>query len=325
MKGKDTYAGQLFRLLKWVIGLLFCWYVYQVVQTEGAPWPEEGMGQFLTRSKGMLLLLVLLLIPLNLLIEWVKWQMLLKERIPLWWGIRAICTGMMAGLVSISGFGDFAGRVLYLPAHQRVKGSWAAIASGVINFWTILLCALPIFTHVAVAKGMQLEGTTLLLAKLSSWLLVLVLLLLYMRAKHLPLLFSRIKLLKGWRASFEALGNYSRPVMTSVLALSVLKFLTYNAQLNLLWQVSGLQLGFLEGFIWSTGLYGILSLVPNFLITDLGVRGGVALWLLSDFAAFSWQILLPVYVIWLLNVIIPAMFGWLSMWFLNRQPPELSQ
>lgn len=270
----------------------------------------------------MLLLLVIVLFPLNLIIEWLKWQLLLKERVSWWWGMRTISTGMMAGLVSLNGLGDFAGRVMYLPVHKRIRGSWAAIASGLINFWAVILVTLPIFPFLMVKKGLLPAGNASLLFKICAWLGVFLLLLLYTRAKHLPLIFSKVKILKGWKASFEGLGNYSRSVMGSVLALAVLRFLIFNTQLNILWHVFGLQLGFLEGLGWSMGLYGILALVPTVLITDLGVRGGVALWLLSDFATYSWQILLPTYLLWLLNVILPSLFGWLSMWFLKKLPAD---
>lgn len=318
MNGKDTYGPRLFRLLKWGIGILFCWYIYQVLQSEATVWPAEGLEAVLGSAKGMRLWIVLLLFPMNLLVEWVKWQMLLKQRVPFWWGIRTICTGTLAGLVSLNGLGDFAGRILYLPVDKRVQGSWAGIAGGLISFLVIMLAALPIFPYLLETKGLLPSGKITTLLKGLSWILVLLLALLYTRAGRLPLIFSNIKLLKGWKASFEALGNYTLGAMTAVLSLSMLRFLIGNVQLILLWQVFGLDLGFFEGFFWSVGLFGILALVPTVFITDIGVRGGVVLWLMSDFMGLSWQVLLPSYFLWLLNMIIPAVFGWFSMWFLKR-------
>lgn len=320
MKGKDTYGGRVFRLLKWVIGILFCWYLYRILRAEGTPWPAEGLSFVFSGSNRLLVLLVLVLFPLNLVLELVKWRLLLKEQVPFWRGIRSICTGMMAGLVSLNGLGDFAGRILYLPADKRVQGSWASIGGGFISFLAVMLVALPVFPNLLEAKGLLEASRLLAVLKVVSWVLVLGLLLFYTRARHLPLVFSRIKLLKGWKASFEALGSYPRSVALAVLMLSLLRFLNINVQLVLLWLVFGLDIGFFDGFFWSVGLFGLLTLVPTVLITDIGVRGGTALWLLSGLAPQAWQLLLPSYLLWCLNVIFPALVGWLSMWFLKQKP-----
>lgn len=322
MKGKDTYGGHFFWLLKWVVGILFCWYLYRVLQAEGRAWPAEGLAVVFSGTNRLFVVVVTLLFPVQLLLELVKWRLLLKEHVPFWWGIRSICTGMMAGLVSLNGLGDFAGRILYLPVDKRVQGTWAGIGGGLISFLAVMLVALPIFPYLLEAKGLVLTGRFFLVLKAISWILVLGLLLLYTSARHLPLVFSRIKLLKAWRGHFEALSIYSKSEMTVILAISVLRFLLANAQLVLLWQVFGLNISPLEGFFWSIGLFGLLTLVPTLLITDLGVRGGMALWLLSDLAPYSWQLLLPSYLLWCLNVIFPAVFGWFSMWFLKHKTAQ---
>ena len=322
MKGKDTYGGRFFWLLKWVVGILFCWYLYRGLQAEGMAWPAEGLVAVFGGLHGLIALLVLVLFPVQLVLELVKWRLLLKEHVPFWWGIRSICTGMMAGLVSLNGLGDFAGRIMYLPADKRVQGTWAGIGGGLISFLAVMLVALPVFPYLLETKGVLLTGRLLLVLKVMSWILVLGLLLLYTSARHLPLVFSRARLLKAWKAHFEALSIYSKTEMLVILAISVLRFLLANLQLVLLWQVFGLNVSLLEGFFWSIGLFGLLTLVPTILITELGVRGGMALWLLSGLAPHSWQLLLPSYLLWGLNVIFPAVFGWFSMWFLKQKTAQ---
>ncbi len=322
MKGKDTYVGHLFRLLKWVIGILFGWYLYRILQAEGVHWPEDGLVPYLTGRNQWLLALVLLLFPLNLVAEWLKWRLLLKMAVPFWWGIRAICTGIMAGQLSVSGLGDFAGRVWYLPIENRVQGSWAAISGGLVSSWGNLLCFLLVLPFILGAKGFIQDVELLFYVRIISLFLAGMMLLIYARMRYLPGFISRVKLLKGWKKSFETLGNYSSGTVYSVLILSLLRFGIANVQLNILWQVFGLELGFMEGFVWSIGLFGILSLVPTMFLTDIGVRGGVALWLLSDFAGERWQLLLPSYLLWLLNVILPAVLGWISIWFLKQRASE---
>lgn len=318
MKGKDTYAAPLFRLLKWVIGLLFCWYLYRLLAAESTPWSEVDLMGFFRKADLWLLLGVILLSPMNLYIELLKWRLLLKSDVPFWWGIRAICTGAMAGLVSLHGIGDFAGRILYLPADQRIKGSWASIAGGVIAFYAIMIFSIPFFPLIFEIKGLGISAGWLVFLKVTSWIIVVALLVFYTRARYLPGIFSGFKFFKAWKSSFEDLGNYAQSAMLKVLALSSLRFLVANVQLNILWAVFGFDFGLLEGLMWSIALFGFLSLVPTVFITEIGVRGGVALWLLGDFAAHSWQVLLPSYLLWTLNVLFPAFIGWVSMWFLNR-------
>lgn len=64
-------------------------------------------------------------------------------------------------------------------------------------------------------------------------------------------------------------------------------------------------------------LFFFQAAVPGFVLTDLGVRGSIALFMLAGYAESSWQLVLPSFLLWLLNVIFPACLGCVSLVFLK--------
>jgi hypothetical protein len=53
----------------------------------------------------------------------------------------------------------------------------------------------------------------------------------------------------------------------------------------------------------------IITIVPSFLLADLGLRGSVALLLFGMFTQQTASLILATFMLWLLNVALPAMAG----------------
>ena len=80
-------------------------------------------------------------------------------------------------------------------------------------------------------------------------------------------------------------------------------------QYLLIWQALQVELPLWEGF-WSIALiFLVMAIVPGFAIADVGIRGAVALSIVTVFSANSVAILAGTAGIWLLNLVIPALIG----------------
>jgi hypothetical protein len=56
-------------------------------------------------------------------------------------------------------------------------------------------------------------------------------------------------------------------------------------------------------------VYLLATLVPTMLLTDLGVRGSVAVFLFAPMGGAAAHVLLAMSVVWTVNVLLPAMLG----------------
>lgn len=102
------------------------------------------------------------------------------------------------------------------------------------------------------------------------------------------------------------------------MALTLLRYATYHLQLWLILH----HLGVLQH--WSDLAlvmlyYAALTLLPTMALTDLGIRGSIALFLFGLRSANSPAIVGAIFLIWCLNLALPAL---LSAVLPPRRPPE---
>ncbi|MDB4534356.1 hypothetical protein N9242_05730, partial [Vicingaceae bacterium] len=57
----------------------------------------------------------------------------------------------------------------------------------------------------------------------------------------------------------------------------------------------------------------IASFIPTILISEIGVRGSVALFVFGTFSDLEFQIILASVVVWMINVAVPALLGLLNL------------
>lgn len=294
------------------------WYVVHVLR-------QEDIGQLIQLGPAVfapdhwgLLLCVLLLLPVNLFLEAYKWKRLLKldQSLHVWTSFRAVLSGMTIGLFTPSRLGEFAGRILYLNKRWRMAGLWATLLSGFAQL-LVLICAgcllLPRWLAQKGYVGSQFSDW----GSLVGLVLAVVLVLVFLKSKLGATQLMKLRFPAFWKRKLLLIRRYSSAELGEVLVLSGLRFVTYNVQLCLLWLAFDLQISFGAALMLSPLLFFFQAAVPGFVLTDLGVRGSIALFMLAGYAESSWQLVLPSFLLWLLNVIFPACLGCVSLVFLK--------
>ena len=87
---------------------------------------------FTNKNQFTLLILALLLVPLNIFLEGVKWKLQVKpiEIISYWKSFLSIFTGFTAGMFFPNRMGNFVGRVFMLEKGDRIKAAMVTIVGG---------------------------------------------------------------------------------------------------------------------------------------------------------------------------------------------------
>jgi len=98
-------------------------------------------------------------------------------------------------------------------------------------------------------------------------------------------------------------------VILSGLFWTLLRYLTYNFQLYLWMLLFGISPDVEIFIIYSPIYFLLITIIPSYLLIDLGIRGSVALLLFSVINQNEPLILAAIFAQWLSNVVLPTLFG----------------
>lgn len=98
-------------------------------------------------------------------------------------------------------------------------------------------------------------------------------------------------------------------VQFKTVCFSVIRYATFSLLfLQILW-FFGAKITFSEGMYLIFAMYLFVSVIPTLFVLDVVVRGGVAVWLFSLAGVSELTVLSTVLFMWLLNFVIPALWG----------------
>jgi hypothetical protein len=256
-----------------------------------------------------LLALVLLLAPVNWMLEAKKWQMLLRkiEPLPFRRAFASTLTGIAFSLVTPNKIGDFAGRILYLDDKNKLRAVIATLVGNLAQTIVTFVFGIAGLIYFNIYYPGPWQGLALIAALLAAAILVFV--------------YLRIDLIASWSEgkpwlrkiiiSIRILKRYSRNDLLQLLWMSLIRFCVYNLQFLVLANVLGAGIPWHTGFLVSGLMFWMITVIPSIFVADLGVRGFIAGLLFTDTAisANSMAILAGSYMIWFLNLVIPAIIG----------------
>ena len=97
--------------------------------------------------------------------------------------------------------------------------------------------------------------------------------------------------------------------------LSSLRYLVFSYQFILMLEFFGVSLPYFEAMRYIMLIYLVMAVVPSIALSELTVRGSVALYFLSPVAANPAGILAATSVLWMINLAFPAILGALSVFY----------
>ena len=93
---------------------------------------EDIKATFTNNNQFLLMTTALLLVPLNIYLEGIKWKLQIKpiENISNWKSFLSIFTGISAGMFFPNRMGNFLGRIFMLEKGDRIKASLTTLVGG---------------------------------------------------------------------------------------------------------------------------------------------------------------------------------------------------
>ncbi|MBK7556568.1 MAG: flippase-like domain-containing protein [Flavobacteriales bacterium] len=269
------------------------------------------------------LAIVMLLALLNWGIEAFKWKLLMRpvEVMPYGNAVRATLAGTSIGLFTPNRSGEFVGRLWFVKPGGRMRAGFATVLGSMAQFTSTMLAG-------AVAVGVVF-WTGAIVPWQGTWIadvMVVVAvfiaaasLLLYFFPRLLQIGFGALPLLRRFRASATILSEFSTREQTHVLGLSLLRYVVFAAQFVVLLTLCCGPALWKEAALAVPLIYLATTLIPTMLLTELGVRGGAAVAILSPWGLNEPGILTACFTLWIINLMLPAAIGSLLLLLHRRR------
>lgn len=293
----------LWAALKVLVLATVLFFIYnRLMQEEATTW-EHLFYSFTIPSATLFLHLgiVFILWVFNWFFEIKKWEALVEEIHPISFKQATIETlsSFTVGQISPAKLGEYGIRPLYYKAAFQKKILFFTFLSngaqmmmtllfGVVGCF-ILLCfigTLSLLYYVLLAIGMALLAVLLLL------------------------LFKNKKI-KGY--SIQDATTFFKKLRTktkwNLLLFSGMKYGCFSLLFYVFLCFYGSPPGFYPTFFLITAMYLLSSIAPTFILFDVVIKGGVALWVFSFIEIPEPVVLATVVSMWLLNFVIPSLLG----------------
>ena len=302
-------------ILKLVIVVLALWFMYQKV------FANENLSEmyqwFLSTFKEQAswpLVLVLLLMFLNWLLDAVKWKFLIKkeEDVSLWLSIKAVFLGVTVSIFTPNRVGEFGGRVFCLEKANRIKAVLITILGNMGQLLATTIFGTLALVHYIHSYSGFLDGEA------DYWFFILVfiaaivvstLIALYLNAYWLSSFFMKFKFLRKYEEYSDVFSYYSMWELLYVIFLSSARYAVFSFQFYILLHFFQVDISLSESLTMSSLVFLTISIIPTIALTEIGVRGSIAIYFFGLVSANHIGILTATFALWFTNLVLPALLG----------------
>jgi len=291
-------------LLRFIIGVVAVWFIYKKLNTNFI----DNLNQIdITDLNWSLILLTISLLFVNWGMEAIKWRFAIRgiEKITISKAFKLTLTGITIGLLTPNRIGEIPARALLLN-----KGLFKEIAlkTTVSSFSQVIITFLLGGLGLILTQKYFKLGLDSLFLNAIVLISLMVLLTLYFRVNKLTPIFKKIRILKN-QELVNALLDFQFIELFTLLIFSFLRYIVFFLQYWLILQAFGVELNSVGEILLIPVCFLFASSIPTILISEIGVRGSVALFVFGVVSDMEIQIVLASITLWLINVAIPVLIG----------------
>lgn len=299
---------------------MFCVLVYSIYHQllQQPDWRQslQKIQAAFNSENALMLVAVVLCMIINWSFEARKWQIALRglQKMSFLKCFKATFTGTTLAFFTPNRMGEYMGRVLYIEEGKRIRAIPLTIVCSMAQLLVTLIAGVCGLLYIRSFIGILPENESIIF-----WLDILfsivvagmaILGLLYFRLSWLVRLVEYIPKLAKYERYIAVLNKFNATLLLRILSLSVFRYLVFAAQYFLLFQVFEVGINWWQAF-WSVSVvFLILALVPNVaVLTELGIRWKASIELVQLFSSNIAGILAASLVVWIVNLVIPALIG----------------
>ena len=304
-------------LLKITIVVLAFYFLYQQVVSKKA---FDGFDllfikQTIFKNQG-LIILVFFMMFFNWVLEAVKWKFLIKkiEKVSILTALRAVFSGITVSVFTPNRVGEYGGRVFCLEKADRIQavlitvlGSMAQLLT-TIFFGSMGLLFLNNYIPELEKLYHEMDFSYPLLFFMLLFLNIL-LLLLFHNISVISNLMDKFNWLSKYKKYKEVFTYYNAQELMMVFLLSIFRYAIFTTQFFILLKLFAVDISYFDAIVLNMVMLFAISVIPTIAISEIGVRGSVALYLFSLISVNAIGILSATFLLWVINLLVPAIIG----------------
>lgn len=255
-----------------------------------------------------LLVSVVFLMVINWTIEAQKWRYLLlgTERFSLWTSLQSVLTGLAVSVITPNRIGEYMGRILFLRNVHKLQGITVTIVGSFAQLIvTGFLGLIGLIYYINQIKSTQwiywlLAGSLVLCIVLGYF---------YFNLPTFVEKLSTIPFLRKVKTYLLIVRRFHASQLLRILFLSFLRYGIYTTQFVLLLKLLWVEVPLVDMVLTIWLIFWAMAIVPTIAIAEIGIRGETALYFLAPLSQNHVGIVTATILLWLINLIIPALFG----------------
>ena len=297
-----------------VIAIAAFWFIVQKLRLKNEDINLLQAMKDLTATDNLAFFILLLAMMLaNWMLESYKWRLLMTaiENIGFLKSMKAIFSGITIALFTPNRVGEYGGRVFHLMKADRIEGVLLTVVGSYAQLLVTImagLLSLIWFIPYQIGLGPFNEIGALALGILTVATCVF-LIIMYLNTAVLSSVLNRLPIPEKYRHYTAVFSKHEPKTLLRVLLLSASRYAIFTAQFILLLHIYSVDVSYIQGLMLISLTYLTMTVVPTIAITELGVRGSLAMYFLGTVSANSVGIFTASSILWVINLVIPALFG----------------
>ncbi len=246
-----------------------------------------------------LFILLIMLMPINWLLEALKWQKLANPivQLSIFEAFKGVLSGLSMAFITPHGIGDYLGRILLLQKEDRTQLIGSILLGRLMQMLaTLLFGGVGIF----ILFGTQITMLYYLLV------VCVVISLLILKGIRFGNDYSWMRKLRYY---IGLIHEYNIQTTSYILLLAIGRYAVFCIQFIVALSIFS-DLSLMLKFAGSTWIFLSKSVLPSFnFLSDLGVREFSAVYFFDHFGAQLMPVLVASFLVWLVNILLPTVIG----------------
>lgn len=295
-----------FTLLRWGIAIAsFIYLIYILYNSDREI--RRFFSETLPKSDFWFLVYLVLLMPVNWLIESLKWKTGIRfiENISFISAIKSVLAGVAVAFVSPNRTGEFIGRITALCIPNRKKGVFVSVHISLAQTLITIIAGIAGLTTLFLLLAPDIRYSYLIIGAL----LIAGCLWIYFRFYRISEYLTRKVFFRKFFSRNEVVVKIPTQTLVLNLILSAIRYLVFCVQFIFALKFAGVDLSLTEMSIAISLVYFIMTIVPSFAVAEIGIKGSVAVYVFGFFTFNPPAVVLATSLLWVINLFLPALAG----------------
>jgi hypothetical protein len=270
----------------------------------------------------MVITLVFLLMPINWGIESFKWKLITDRVEPVNYptALKSVFSGICLGNVAPGRAMEFLAKIYYFKPENKPTITVLHFINGMFQMLITVVVGLIAITYKLTHNGQSasviyvilIGGICLIL--FFCWAIL-----------NVSFIQQKLKFIK-W---FNKIGEtehvqFSKKLMLQLIVLSIVRYLVFTIQFYLILNALSPQLDIWWAFTSIAAYFMLTSIIPMISFIEPAIRAAIALFVFNQASDNSVTVVLTSTLVWMINVMIPSIIGYVIILKEKIDPKNLS-